>query len=66
MWQTIDTAPKKGVYVLLFDPKSEDPIFVGYHRYRQWNPCFMENWGDHAIYPEPTHWMPLPSEGPYK
>jgi len=55
-WQPIDTAPKDGFHLLLFRP---DIQFVGY-----WggpNSGWRINApGLPAMWPLPTHWMPLP------
>lgn len=54
-WQTMETAPKDGTEILLWDAGKF--AIVGY-----WHPL-SGHWttGDYALVP--THWMPLP-EGP--
>lgn len=56
-WQPIDTAPENGEHVQLFRPNQQ---FVGYYGgpdsgWRHNAP------GLEAIWPHPTHWMPLPA-----
>ena len=55
-WKRIETAPKKGFHVLLYRPKMQ---FIGY-----WGGA-NSGWrinapGLPAMWPKPTHWMPLP------
>jgi hypothetical protein len=54
-WQPIDTAPKDGQQVLVYE---EGAIFIS-----QWvdNKDEGIGWWDHGIVlPPPSHWMPLP------
>lgn len=59
-WLPIDTAPKDGTEILIFEPKhynNDDAIYVViYTRKGKW----VESQGElyHTFYP--THWMPLP------
>ena len=59
-WKTIDSAPKDGTLILLFEPGNKSiPDDVGFVCAGIWD---AENWYDGVSgYPEPTHWMPLPS-----
>lgn len=50
-WLPIETAPKNGDDVLLYD-KAFDPIFVGFYSMGKW--CYAD------FFVTPTHWMPLP------
>lgn len=64
-WQPIETAPKDGTWVLLYDPKTTCGIYTGYY-----DPCYMGprigGWFNGHMSDEeyveifPTHWMPLP------
>jgi hypothetical protein len=59
-WQPIQTAPKDGACVLLYDNTCEEPV-VGFWHASGW----LVAW-DHSRYDtnfpgcDPTHWMPLP------
>ena len=56
-WLPIETAPKDGFHMLLYRPKI---VFVGY--YGGANSGWRHNApGLDAIWPLPTHWMPIPS-----
>lgn len=71
IWQPIETAPKDGTEVLLFDPNCEPKILIASYavrerlrngkviaRYEQWEwPMIL-----YSGRPNPTHWMPLPQE----
>lgn len=59
-WQPIETAPKDGTDIIVYCPTykaiwpayyPEDPDYDG-HAWRRF---------DHAMIPEPSHWMPLPT-----
>lgn len=55
-WQPIETAPKDGTEVLIFDGANRT---VGYFN-RYWSLSVMGAYAeDDEIY-DPTHWMPLP------
>lgn len=55
-WRPIETAPKDGFHILLYRPEI---VFVGY--YGGANSGWRHNApGLDAIWPLPTHWMPLP------
>jgi hypothetical protein len=67
-WQPIETAPKDGTHVLLWEEYSTDP-FVGYWLYGKWSASHehvdAEGGWDGAtvidnIQCDVTHWMPLP------
>lgn len=59
-WKLIKTAPKDGSHILLFRAEIQ---FVGY--WGGYNAGWrMNSPGSPAIWPLPTHWMPLP-ENPY-
>ena len=56
-WQPIETAPKDGSDILIWQPK-EDEQFVVY-----WDDV-EDGWRfspRHVLADEPTHWMPLPA-----
>lgn len=65
MWQSIDTAPKDGTYVLAcidgfyFTQSAAYAPNVVYWDGKSWTNCDMEC-GSISAY-EPTHWMPLPT-----
>lgn len=52
-WRPIETAPKDGTHVMLFD---NDAIKVGlwWEPYNDWGPRI-------ALIKNPTHWIPLPT-----
>jgi hypothetical protein len=63
-WQPIETAPKDGSFVLLFYPRAEPPVSIGY-----WDDAFgiakiagwmMMEFDSAFSAVTPTHWMPLP------
>lgn len=56
-WQPIETAPRTGIAVLLWQPwkSGRDCSVIGH---------YANGWADRdneGMQPEPTHWMPLPS-----
>lgn len=59
-WQPIETAPKDGTVVILFNPDWDSVVsgrWTYSHRHQR------ELWalsGDAFIDPAPTHWMPVP------
>jgi hypothetical protein len=63
-WQDIETAPRDGRFVLIFDKSALHPGENGVYIAR-WNDA-QDEWDDGAIanpwryYPEPTHWIPMP------
>lgn len=69
-WQPIQTAPKDGTAILLWEQYSTNP-FVGYWQDGGWNAC-LEHVEAHGgwdgaiavglIVMPVTHWMPLPPE----
>ena len=61
-WQPIETAPKDGTYVLLFDAGYKDPYLLA-----AWE-IIDERWwskptksGASIVWGSATHWMPLPA-----
>lgn len=54
-WQPIDTAPKDGMPVLLWEPDAGEIFgrFVGDFELGEW-------WDDEGEIRYPTHWYPLP------
>ena len=65
-WMPIETAPKDGTKILLFEPsetRNGECIFVGLWDERR-NPEWYDSQWKCAEYDafnhEPTHWMPLP------
>ena len=65
-WQPIETAPKDGTLVILYDP-SEEAVCVGVFDFNLWH-CADEHQPENGefglegfISGLPTHWMPLPS-----
>lgn len=59
-WESIETAPKDGNHILLFRPNIQ---YIGY--YGGANSGWRINApGLPAMWPLPTHWMPLP-DPPY-
>jgi hypothetical protein len=54
-WQPIETAPKDGTWILVFE-NHEKPLdtVMWNHFYGLWR----NGYNDHASYP--THWQPLP------
>jgi hypothetical protein len=71
-WQPIETAPKDGRFVLVADPRLDQPVTIGAYykadRDEQTGRFSAGSWdgwlsmdGDHlASISHPTHWMPLP------
>lgn len=66
-WQPIETAPRDGTAVLLYEPDCwMHPVWVaqwerGGTYYREGWRCFVAADGEEVLHPEkPTHWMPLP------
>ena len=57
-WQPIETAPKDGTFLLLALDDGDFPIVGGFDTEGGKFSC--ARYGD-AFYPQPTHWMPLPS-----
>jgi hypothetical protein len=62
-WKPIDSAPLDGTKVLLFRPP--DAQFVGCYISLRIKGGTITGWrifahGSPAIWPKPTHWMPLP------
>lgn len=56
-WLPIETAPKDGTHILLWQRSQENQIYEG------WYACLAlwEGWQDSwDSEPEPTHWQPLP------
>ena len=73
-WQPIETAPKDGTHVLLFYPHYKLPVCIGnyiqterrehgvvIYQKEYWS---SRSWLEIGDIPEPTHWMPLPSDPP--
>ncbi len=68
-WQPIETAPKDGSEIMLFDPKFQR-FRIGSWREDEFLPDLGEMWLDDSYDDfstglnscplEPTHWMPLP------
>jgi hypothetical protein len=65
-WQPIETAPKDGTRILLFDPSDDDgeSVKLGHFVlpvYRaQGSGGWLCNRADWMALHEPSHWMPLP------
>jgi hypothetical protein len=64
-WMPIETAPKRGEYILLYVPIDDDyEIITGYHRYGGWNAVWVDRIESHGYFDiqaiKPTHWMPIP------
>jgi hypothetical protein len=65
LWERIETAPKDGTRILLYQPGDEGGSFIGKNEtgYR-FVGCFdKENWycTEYTAFTKtPTHWMPLP------
>lgn len=62
-WQPIETAPKDGTRILVFDPAYETRMAcASYDKYSQWvergYDYATEVWGSGEM--NPTHWMKLP------
>jgi len=55
MWQLIDTAPTDGSHILVYRPKIQ---FVGYYGGEK-SGWIINAPGLPAMWPPPTHWMPL-------
>jgi hypothetical protein len=53
-WQPIETAPKDGTRVLIYEPNTEEggSVLLGKYEDGQWH--------DLDFNRNPTHWMPLP------
>ena len=57
-WQPIETAPKDGTQILLWERQSRGPFMGWWHD--GW-PSLESYWTDEAeTEPDPTHWMELP------
>ena len=60
-WQPIETAPRDGTEILLFDADTDPTIYVGGYDYdgRYW--FYSELLAQDVVgEATPTHWMPLP------
>lgn len=63
-WQPIETAPKDGTEILLFELQCYDEPYIAtgiWHRWdggERWLPAVYG--GARTDYFDPTHWMPLP------
>jgi len=60
-WRPIETAPKDGTFLLLFDPHNDRTITVGFWSTQGLGP----EWARWVSIPgafgrKPTHWLPLP------
>ncbi len=58
VWQPIETAPKDGTYVLVYEPY-QDPT-IGWFSQRGAGWCMFDDNVDMQC--KPTHWMPLPEK----
>ncbi|UJH75011.1 DUF551 domain-containing protein (plasmid) [Burkholderia cenocepacia] len=58
-WQPIETAPKDGKRVLVFEPGSRGGVWVAHFLRYPGKPDQWVNPGCHKI--NPSHWMPLPT-----
>ena len=56
-WQPIETAPKDGTEILVFNGNSIWLVETEYEMYPKDNGC---GCCSHSIHDEVTHWMPLP------
>ena len=56
-WQPIETAPKDGTAVLVYDGKITTAEWYGLGGY--WSLCRVGAWAEDSE-TDPTHWMPLP------
>ena len=69
-WQPIETAPKDGQYVLVFDPESRRSRVCQWDREFEYGRSgYIGAWTDRPVLSfgceecksyQPTHWMPLP------
>lgn len=60
-WQPIETAPKDGTPVLLYEPSEDPTVHVAEWGIGDWHLCDFDPGYDlvqRAV--NPTHWMPLP------
>jgi hypothetical protein len=58
-WQPIETAPKDGTPILIYDSSElDDPIYVVRYSLDEWR----EACGECYYTWNPTHWMPLPNK----
>ena len=56
-WQPIETAPKDGTQILVYEPEEKyTPIYVVVYDNGKW----IEASGEQYANWKPTHWMPLP------
>lgn len=76
-WKPIETAPRDGTEVWLFDPEETPSQFVGYYGWysvnqgeRGWLVAGIETAilnpevAAYGMFCAPTHWMPLPANPP--
>jgi hypothetical protein len=63
-WQPIETAPRDGTWILVYEGDWIDPRFVG-HEVAHWSKSSFGNpaWRDSSdnVFDGATHWMPLPA-----
>jgi hypothetical protein len=70
-WQPIETAPKDGTYILLYESDQSRPVKMGcwldsehkrngqvIHSAQRWSYGII--WVFGGDNPNPTHWMPIP------
>lgn len=58
-WQTIDTAPKDGSHIMVFNQYCILIAAYDEPNYED-DPCWIDLGSSYPIEPIPTHWMPLP------
>lgn len=63
MWEPIETAPKDGTSILVYEETEWPEIFVAYHKNDSWGWTKEGNFGEDGDYfnHSPSHWMPLPN-----
>lgn len=65
-WQSMDSAPKDGSEILVYDRKTDSIMLVHWGEDYGFRWCVTHSWqdeqGGYETADSPSHWMPLPNK----